>query len=202
MAQEHKFAHSTPHEIHPTELSTVETLQANQKSNYLRDVKKKKHFTPLQIIAVGFNVSNSWASIAVSLAIAVAAGGTVTLVYGVIVAFLAYAAVAISMAELASVYPTAGGQYHFTSLVAPKSIARAASYWCGFFSAFSWIALCTAATVISAQLLLALPIQYVDDYKPEAWHYFMVYQALNVTLLLYNLLLLKKTLWIHDIGCE
>jgi len=162
----------------------------------------KRDFNPLEIIALGFNVSNSWVAIAVSFAVVVAAGGPVTLVYGVIVACVMYTAVAISLAELASVYPTAGGQYHFTSLVAPKAISRGASYVCGMIAAFSWVALCTAATIIAAQLLLALPAYFVSTYIPQAWHYFVIYQAINIVVLIYNLLVLKRTPWVHNIGCE
>lgn len=162
----------------------------------------RRDLSPLEIIALGFNVSNSWVAISVSFAVIVAAGGPVTLVYGVVVAGFMYTAVAISLAELASVYPTAGGQYHFTSLVAPKAISRGASYACGMIATFSWIALCTAATIIAAQLLLALPAYFLSTYIPQAWHYFVVYQAINIVVLIYNLFALKRTPWVHNIGCK
>lgn len=161
----------------------------------------RKDFSSLQIIALGFNVSNSWVAIATSFAVVVAAGGPVTLVYGVIISCIVYAAVATSLAELASIYPTAGGQYHFTALVAPKSISRSTSYVCGAIAAFSWVALCTAATILGAQALLALPQAFIDGYIAQPWHYFLVYQAINVVVLLFNLFGLKRMLWVHDVGC-
>lgn len=164
-------------------------------------INHKKDFSPLQVIALGFNVSNSWVAIATSFAVVVAAGGPVTLVYGVIVSCIVYAAVAITLAELASVYPTAGGQYHFTALIAPKSISRGTSYACGAIAAFSWVALCTAATILGAQVLLALPQAFVEGYVAQAWHYFLVYQAINITVLLFNIFGLKRMLWVHDVGC-
>lgn len=174
------------------------TLQVSQH----HPLGHKRDLSPLEIIALGFNVSNSWVAISVSFAVVVAAGGPVTLVYGVIVAGVMYTAVAISLAELASVYPTAGGQYHFTSLVAPKAISRGASYACGMIATFSWIALCTAATIIAAQLLLALPAYFISTYIPQAWHYFVVYQVINIVVLVYNLFALKRTPWVHNIGCK
>lgn len=180
------------------DLDRVTTVQVGQQHSH--DIKKD--FGPFTIIALGFNICNSWVAIATSFAIVVAAGGTVTLVYGVIIASLVYATVAASLAELASVYPTAGGQYHFTALVAPKAITRVASYACGVISIFSWIALCAAATILGSQILLALPVYYDDTYVPKNWHYFLVYQAINVTLLIYNMFALKRTLWVHDAGCK
>jgi choline transport protein len=70
----------------------------------------RRHFSVLNIVALSFNISNSWVAIASSLAIAISAGGTATLIYGIPLATLAYAATAASLAELASCYPTAGGQ--------------------------------------------------------------------------------------------
>jgi len=67
---------------------------------------------------------------------------------------------------------------------------------------FSWIALCTAATIIAAQLLLALPAYFINTYIPQPWHYFVVYQAINIVVLVYNLFVLKRTPWVHNIGCK
>lgn len=70
----------------------------------------RRHFSNLNIIALSFNICNSWVAIATSLAIAISAGGTATLIYGIPLASIAYAATGASLAELASCYPTAGGQ--------------------------------------------------------------------------------------------
>lgn len=47
-----------------------------------------------------------------------------TLIYGIIIIFIFGGACALSMAEIASVHPTAGGQYHWTSILAPESASR------------------------------------------------------------------------------
>lgn len=47
-----------------------------------------------------------------------------TLIYGIIIIFIFGGACALSMAEIASVHPTAGGQYHWTSILAPVSASR------------------------------------------------------------------------------
>ncbi|KAK6000904.1 hypothetical protein QM012_002987 [Aureobasidium pullulans] len=160
----------------------------------------RKHFSMFNIIALSFNICNSWVAIATSLAIAISAGGTATLIYGIPLASIAYAATGASLAELASCYPTAGGQYHFASILAPKRFSRGLSYACGSIAMFSWIALGAAATLLATQLLLALVIYYHPAYVPQAWHYFLLYQAINVIFLLYNLFALAKTPWVHNVG--
>jgi choline transport protein len=65
----------------------------------------------IAIIGAGWNICNSWAGISATLALSIMSGGSVTLVYGVIVIFVVVGSSALSMAEMASVWPTAGGQY-------------------------------------------------------------------------------------------
>jgi choline transport protein len=79
----------------------------------------------LAVIAMGWNICNSWAAAAATLAISIASGGPVTLLYGIVLIFVLGEACALSMAEIASVYPTSGGQYHYTSILAPKRLSRA-----------------------------------------------------------------------------
>ena len=153
------------------------------------------------MVALSFNICNSWVAIATSLAIAISAGGSVTLLYGIICSCVVYACVGVSLAEMISVYPTPGGQYHFTSILASKKWSRGLSYICGSISMFSWIALTAAATILGAQMVIALPESFVEGYTPQPWHYFIVYQGINIAMLLYNLFALRVTPWIHNIGC-
>lgn len=162
----------------------------------------RTRLSPITMVALSFNICNSWVAIATSLALAISAGGPVTVLYGIICSCAVYASVGISLAEMISVYPTPGGQYHFTSILAPKAWSRGLSYMCGSISMFSWITVTAAATILGAQMVIALPEQYVEGYTPQPWHYFVVYQAINVAMLLYNLLAIRVTPWIHNVGCK
>lgn len=59
-----------------------------------------------ETISAGWIICNSWAGIAATFALAIAQGGPVTLIYGPIIMCVLVGACAISLAELASVYPT------------------------------------------------------------------------------------------------
>lgn len=78
-----------------------------------------------QIICGGWNICNSWAGIVGTLAIGISEGGTVLLLYGIILIAVFGGCFTSTLAELASVYPTAGGQYHWTSILSPKKYSRA-----------------------------------------------------------------------------
>ncbi|KAJ5456916.1 hypothetical protein N7530_012190 [Penicillium desertorum] len=159
-----------------------------------------RQMTKLETISASWVICDSWAGIAGTISLAIAQGGPVTLVYGPVLILILVGCCALTLAELASVYPTAGGQYHWTSILAPKSMNRALSYFCGMTNAFSWIAICTGIAIIPAQLIVGIALFYNPTFIPQAWHYFLIYQAINGLVLLYNITLLKRSLWIHDVA--
>ncbi|KIW64822.1 hypothetical protein PV04_09729 [Phialophora macrospora] len=160
----------------------------------------RRNISRLNMVALGFNICNSWTAIATAFAIAISAAGTFNIIYGILVVTVGYAAVALTLAELASVYPTSGGQYHFTSIVSPARYSRGLSYVCAVAATYSWVFLCAAVTLFAAIVLIALPEYYVEGYEPKAWHTFLVYQTLNILILVYNLFVLKRAPWTHEIG--
>ncbi|GIC85644.1 putative choline transport protein [Aspergillus udagawae] len=166
----------------------------------LLDMPMKRKFGILSIIAVGYNISNSWVAIATSFAIAVQSGGAVSLLYGIVAVTVAMLCTGVTLAELASVYPTAGGQYHFTSILASERWSRGLSYFSGLAAVFSWITLAASIAVASTQALMAVVIRWQPEYVPHAWHYFLVYQLFNVVMVVYNIFLTNRTLWVYNAG--
>ncbi|KAF7554952.1 hypothetical protein G7Z17_g2573 [Cylindrodendrum hubeiense] len=164
-------------------------------------IKQQKHkINSLSIIALGYNTCNSWIAIASTLAVAIASGGGVTLLYGILFITFIFACTGSTLAELASVYPTAGGQYHFTSILAPARIRKGISYVCGLLAVCSWIAFVTSVTILVSQILLALVAQYNKTFEIKTWHTFCVYIALATATAIYTALALSKTMWIFDVG--
>jgi choline transport protein len=84
----------------------------------------ERNLGTFQIVCSGWNICNSWAGIAGTLAIGITQGGTVLLLYGIVITLIGAGCGAVTLAELASVYPTAGGQYHWTSILSPKKCSR------------------------------------------------------------------------------
>ncbi|KAL9567412.1 hypothetical protein ACKAV7_008487 [Fusarium commune] len=162
----------------------------------------KKNMGPLTMIAVCFNICNGWAGISASLQIALLQGGPATLLYGLFVSSSLYMGIALTMAELASVYPTAGGQYHFASILAPKRINRRLSYACALLTMLSWVSIGSAILMIPSAQILAF-VQYCHpNFVQKPWHYFLIYEAVGLIPLAYNVLALKKLPRTHDVGCE
>lgn len=98
-------------------------------------------------------------------------GGTGGMIWMYVVAFCGVMTAAVSMAEMASMAPTSGGQYHWVSEFAPPSCQRFLSYTVGWLSVLAWQVAIAGVSFIPAQLVQALVIlNHPDTYDPKRWH--------------------------------
>lgn len=104
--------------VEPADSASVQFMADAPKNGAISEAIKS-NLSNWSILAIGYNTSSSWIGLAISMTVAIASGGSVTLIYGVIIVYIIMFFVGLTLAELATVYPTAGGQYHFTSILAP-----------------------------------------------------------------------------------
>ncbi|KAL4948505.1 amino acid transporter [Aspergillus filifer] len=113
-------------------------------------------------------------------------GGPSAIVYGLIVSILCNLAIALSLAELASVHPTAGAQYHWTYVLAPRW-PRFFSFFQGWITVFSWSALVCIApffigTQIEGMVKLADP-----SYEVHGWRSTLLMWAVSIIPIIVNI---------------
>lgn len=99
---------------------------------YTQDMKR--NYSVWSVLGVAFSLTNSWFGISAALITGINSGGPVLIIYGIILIALISTCVGISLSELASALPNAGGQYYWASELAPKGYSRFASYLTGWFS--------------------------------------------------------------------
>lgn len=113
---------------------------------YTQDMKR--NFSVLSVLAVGFSLTNTWFGISAALVTGINSGGPLLVIYGVIIIFVVSISVGVTLSELASAMPNAGGQYFWANELAPKRYANLASYLTGW---FAWAgAMFTSASVALA----------------------------------------------------
>ena len=117
-----------------------------------------RRFSVWSVLAVGFSLTNSWFGISAGLVAGIDSGGPVLIVYGTIIVALVSTCVGISLAELASALPNAGGQYYWALELAPKGHADFAAYLTGW---FAWV----GSIFTSASVALALGLAVVGCYQ-------------------------------------
>lgn len=67
---------------------------------------------------------------------------------------------------------------------------------------FAWIAICAGIAIIVPQLILGMVVFWYPSYVPATWHTFLIYEAANGLVLVYNIYLLRRSTWLHDFACE
>ena len=84
---------------------------------------------------------------------------------------------------------------------APLADLNLQSYCCGAVNIFSWIAISAGVAILPAQFIISMVIYNDPTYESRTWHSFLIYQTANIVVLLYNIFAMKRTSWIHDVGC-
>ena len=118
----------------------------------------QRNFSVLSVLGVGFSLTNTWFGISAALVTGINSGGPLLVIYGVILLALISTCVGITLSELASALPNAGGQYFWANELAPKKYANIASYLTGW---FAW----AGAMFTSASVALAAGSAIVGSYQ-------------------------------------
>ncbi|KAL1583194.1 hypothetical protein WHR41_07921 [Cladosporium halotolerans] len=187
--QSSSFSEHAQKDVEPCDQDSVH-------GNY--DSHVTRHIGMLEIVSIGWSICNSWVGVLTTFTFVINQGGSPTLLFGLPVVFLFYGCIVCTLGELASAYPSAGGQYYWTAILAPRPFAKALSYTCGLINVFAWIALAAGVGVIIPQILLAIVVHYDTTYAPQAWHIFLIYQGASACCLLHNIFTLRSTMWIFN----
>lgn len=93
----------------------------------------KRSFGLLGMIGFSFSIVTSWTALGSVLIIGVESGGPPVMLYSWLGVCLFTLAVAYSLAEICSAFPTNGGQYSWVAVLAPPRVARGMSWVTGWF---------------------------------------------------------------------
>jgi choline transport protein len=146
----------------------------------------KRNFSPLAMLGLAFAILNSWTALSASLSLALPSGGSTSVVWGLVTAGICNLCLAASLAEFLSAYPTAGGQYHWVSVIAWKKWVPLLSWITGWINVSGWIALVASGGLLGSQLIVGVISLYNPTYVPERWHQFLIYIGYNVAAFVIN----------------
>ncbi|CAO2652761.1 Nn.00g021720.m01.CDS01 [Neocucurbitaria sp. VM-36] len=132
----------------------------------------KRRFGLVSMTGLSCGLMCTWESLLVIFSIGFTNGGPAGLIYGFIIIWLGNFSVFVCIGELASAVPTAGGQYHWVSLLAPRSNKKFFSYVTGWLTVIGWIAALTSVCFFVADLVLQLvSLNDLDmSFVREGWH--------------------------------
>jgi choline transport protein len=98
------------------------------------------------------------------------AGGPIILIYGLLLTLSGTLACAASIAEMASICPISGAQYHWTYMFAPKKWRVFITFLQGWVTVFAWQATITSLTFLLSGQLQGVVVLNYSDYIFKRWH--------------------------------
>lgn len=119
-------------------------------------------------------------------------GGTAGLVWGYLICWVGYCLVFASIAEMASISPTSGGQYHWVSEFAPQGYQRFLSWLVGWISVLGWQIGLASLTFIVGTVIQGLIVLNDETYIFERWHGTLLVIAIVLFAIIFNSLLASK----------
>jgi amino acid transporter len=75
------------------------------------EVALERNFSYLSSLGLAFALLNSWTAMSASLSLVLPSGGSVSMIWGLVVSALGTLAMGASLAEICHIYPMTGGQY-------------------------------------------------------------------------------------------
>ncbi|KAK6832880.1 hypothetical protein PG995_012657 [Apiospora arundinis] len=162
--------------------------------------RTRRLFSMSQLFAFSLTYMGTWEGWNVNMTSALLNGGPRALFFGAFLALAGAWAQASSVAEMASLQPVAGAQYHWTYHLAPKRIRRFMCYLQGWATWFGYVAL-LASIANSVIIQLEGLIQFTHpDYVPGGWHTSIMVIALCVLEGAINMFAFRLVPWVEMTG--
>lgn len=155
-----------------------------EKLGYQQELKRS--FSVWSVLGIGFGLTNSWFGISASLVTGISSGGPMLIVYGIIIVACISSCIGITLSELSSALPSAGGQYVWAKVLAPRKKAPFLSYLCGSFAWGGSVFTSASVTVAIAQQCVAFYALMHPDFELQTWQIFVAYQLVNIVTFMFN----------------
>lgn len=149
----------------------------------------------------------TWEISIIVLSAGLYAGGFAGLFWAFFGTCVCYAPVVASLAEMESMAPTNGGQYHWVSEFSPPSCQKVLSYASEWMSTLSWLASQTSGPFLTMTLIQVMINVRTPDYAFTSWQYTLAMLAFIVSAIFFNTWAAKAlpmvqaiALWVHIAG--
>ncbi|KAI5363499.1 Putative amino acid/polyamine transporter I [Septoria linicola] len=130
----------------------------------------RRNFKALSILGLATVTMATWVAMITNSLFSLINGGLAGTIWVYLGSWLLTVCLVSSLAEMASMAPTSGGQYHWVSEFAPPSQQKFLSYCVGWLSALGWQALIAATVYASSVLVFELTALNNSNFTYGRWH--------------------------------
>ncbi|KAF2502800.1 amino acid transporter [Lophium mytilinum] len=152
----------------------------------------RRNFKFVSIFGYAMILMSSWETTLNTLSIPLLNGGTGGAIFVYIGTVVGMFFVTVSMAEMASMAPTSGGQYHWVSEFAPRKHQKFLSYLVGWLCVLGWQTGIPSVGYLAGTQIQGLIILNNPSYFPERWHGTLLVIAIATFSIVFNTVLARK----------
>lgn len=140
----------------------------------------QRSFSLLAALGFGFSITNSWAGYLSNFGRNLIYAGPQSVVFGLLVATAVQWTITLGLSEVASAFPSAGGQYHFTFILAPTRHKRFAAFAVGWMSLLGWWVITCSGISLCAVSVTGMITFWSDTFEAAGWQIYLIYLAIVV----------------------
>ncbi|KAE8348933.1 amino acid/polyamine transporter I [Aspergillus coremiiformis] len=152
----------------------------------------RRNFRFISILGFGCTLISTWEVILPLLSIGLIDGGTAGLIWGFTVVSAGFTLVFASIAEIASIAPTSGGQYHWISEFAPHRCQKFLSYITGWLCVMGWQCAIVTIAYLTGTIIQGLVVLNDSTYHFQRWHGTLLLIAIVTFSILFNTFLARN----------
>ncbi|KOC11929.1 amino acid transporter [Aspergillus flavus AF70] len=171
-----------------------EGFTVNDQRDMHRMGKKQEMRRNFRLIStIGFTtcIMGTWENVIASTSQGLRTGGRPCLFWSLIWACCGQLFIVLSLAEMSSMAPTAGGQYHWVSEFAPRKHQRFLSYVSGWLSALAWQSAVAFNTYLIGTMIQGVIFLNHKTYAPPRWQGTLIVSAASIGMSLFNIFAAK-----------
>ncbi|KAJ9630399.1 hypothetical protein H2204_008464 [Knufia peltigerae] len=162
----------------------AESEAALAKLGYVSELPR--NLSMMSILGLSFAIMAVPFGLSTTLYITLTDGQSVTVLYGWLFVSLISLAIASSLAEICSVYPTAGGVYYWSAMLSTKKWAPMVSYIDGWLTLIGNWTVTLSINFSGGQLVLSAITLWDEGFVPNAYQTVLMFWAVMLTCMLVN----------------
>ncbi|KAJ9496995.1 hypothetical protein LTR99_003741 [Exophiala xenobiotica] len=172
-----------------THHQNADSAAALAKLGYVSELPR--NLSMMSILGLSFAIMAVPFGLSTTLYITLTDGQSVTILYGWLFVSLISLAIAASLAEICSVYPTAGGVYYWSAMLSTKKYAPMVSYIDGWLTLIGNWTVTLSINFSGGQLVLSAITLWKEDFVPNAYQTVLMFWAVMLLCMLVNIFAAK-----------
>lgn len=160
----------------------------------------KREFSLWTTFGVSFSVLGLLPSITSTLWYSLCYVGNAGLTWGLIVSMIPIMCVAASMAEISSAFPTSGGLYYATAMLAPPRYKAILSWIVGWSNYFVQVTGAPSVAYSTASIILTCKQLADPDYEIQTWQVYLLSVGLSFIAAIQASMKTKWIAWINSVS--